>query len=86
MTHQEQLNNLIQGFSKYSREELERHHALELLDWAETDTYIRKKCRGIIKDEDIDGDTYGVPTIEDLVDKLIEKIINYKLKTINYKQ
>lgn len=76
MTFEDKINNLRADFSKYSREKLEIHLATHLLDWAETDTYVREKCKDILTDFEINGDSYGVPNIEDIVDKLVEKIKN----------
>lgn len=46
---------------------------IELLckDWAEDDTDIRKLCRPFM---DVDGNSYGVPTIVDLVQVLTEQL------------
>lgn len=61
-------------FNKYSREDLEIYYASLLLDTSETDIYVREKCKDILTDFEINGDTYGVPMIEEIVDKLVEKI------------
>jgi hypothetical protein len=45
-----------------------------LQDTSDTDTYIRERVKGILTDFEINGDSYGVPTIEDIVDLLCEKI------------
>ena len=39
-----------------------------------TEETIQKMCEGILDKIDIYGDSYGVPTIVDIVEKLIEKI------------
>lgn len=49
---------------------------LLLQDTSDTDTYIRNRVKGILTDFEINGDSYGVPTIEDIVDLLCEKIEN----------
>ncbi len=43
-------------------------------DWAEDDTAIRKMCRGIISDEFIDGDSYGVPTAPEVAEEAFNKL------------
>ena len=49
---------------------------LLLQDTSDTDTYIRNRVKGILTDFEINGDSYGVPTIEDIVDLLCKKIEN----------
>src|ERR1043166_1964598 len=39
-------------------------------DWAEDDTAIRNLCRPILGDAAVDGDSYRVPSIVDLVERL----------------
>lgn len=51
---------------------------LLLQDTSDTDTYIRNRVKGILTDFEINGDSYGVPTIEDIVDLLCEKIEGHK--------
>jgi hypothetical protein len=77
MTFEEKISNLRADLiTKYTREELEKKYAMFLLDWAETDTYVREKCKDVLTDFEINGDSYGVPTVEEIVDKLVEKIKN----------
>ena len=45
-----------------------------LQDTSDTDTYIRERVKGILTDFEINGDSYGVPTIDDIVDLLCKKI------------
>ena len=46
-------------------------------EWADTDTYINKICIDLgIEEDKINGDSYGVPTIEDKVDLIVEKLKN----------
>lgn len=47
---------------------------LLVIDHCDEDTEIRKQCEGVLKEFDIYGDSYGVPTLGDIVEKLIEKI------------
>ena len=53
---------------------IEEQLKMLLIDTAETDTAIRDMCRDILTDQQIYGDSTGVPTLEDIVEKLIEKI------------
>lgn len=53
---------------------LEEQLKIILIDTAETDTAIMDMCRGILTDKQIDGDSLGVPTLEDIVAKLIALI------------
>ena len=56
----------------------EEKFKLLLQDTSDTDTYIRERVKGILTDFEINGDSYGVPTIEDIVDLLCEKIEDWK--------
>ena len=47
-------------------------------DACDEDADIRQLCEGILKEHDICGDSYGVPTLYDIVEKLIEKIKKYE--------
>ena len=70
------MSELIDIIKKLSRSDLE-HYYIHHLDLTEhTDTYIRDRVKGILTDFEINGDSYGVPTIEDIVDLLCEKIEN----------
>jgi hypothetical protein len=46
----------------------------EIIDWAETDTYIREQAAKVLPDEQVHGDGDYVPPIEYVVDKLVECI------------
>jgi len=72
------MSELIDIIKKLSRSDLE-HYYIHHLDLTEhTDTYIRDRVKGILTDFEINGDSYGVPTIEDIVDLLCEKIEGHK--------
>src|SRR2546430_8430937 len=43
-------------------------------DWAEDDTAIRDLCRPILGDAAVDGDSYGVPSVVELVEKLVGEL------------
>lgn len=55
-------------------DDLVRTMATRLEDDCSTDCYIRNRVRGILTDFEIDGDSYGVPTLEDIVDSLCDKL------------
>ena len=69
---------LFQSVKKHSKEDLEKYYVQLLVDSSDTDTYIRERVKGILTDFEINGDSYGVPSIEDIVDLLCEKIENHK--------
>src|SRR2546429_7285293 len=43
-------------------------------DWAEDDTAIRELCRPILGDAAVEGDSYGVPSVVGLVEKLVGEL------------
>ena len=54
-------------------------HAQETLrqflrDWDEDDTAIRDLCRPVLGDFSVDGDSYGVPPLVEIVKATIEKL------------
>lgn len=51
-----------------------RNYQLALEDWAHTDTVVRNAARRVLTEFEVDGDTYGVPAIEDIVELLVAKI------------
>jgi regulator of replication initiation timing len=53
------------------REALRQQLRLANEDWAEDDTKIRELCRPILGDAAVDGDSYSVPSVVDLVEQLI---------------
>lgn len=55
---------------------LREFYARELEDWADTDTAVRKSARKVLSEFEVEGDSYGVPTIADIVDILVAKIEN----------
>lgn len=84
MTHEERKNELkgyVRGIHKDDDYEkfLDRY-VLMLMDDSETDTYIRNRVRGILTDFEIDGDSWGVPALEDIVDRLCEMIFALQKK------
>lgn len=47
-------------------------------DWADTHTYCQNACRPILGDFAVDGDSNGVPSIEDMVGGLVAEIARLK--------
>ena len=45
-----------------------------LSDWSETDLQVRVKALEVLSEKEINGDSYGVPAIEDIVDSLVNTI------------
>lgn len=43
-------------------------------DRANTDTYVRTCAKDVLGEAYVDGDSYFVPTIEDIVDALVVKV------------
>jgi hypothetical protein len=72
------VSELIDTIKDLSRSDLEHYYIDHLELTAQTDTYIRERVKNILTDFEINGDSYGVPTVEDIVDLLCEKIKNLK--------
>jgi hypothetical protein len=53
-------------------DEIAKDYAIWLECHSDSETYIRNRVRGILTDFEIDGDSYVVPTLEDIVDSLCE--------------
>ena len=54
--------------------ELKDLYDFAVADWCDDDTLIRKLCEPIIGLEYIEGDSYGVPGMIEVVEKTIEKL------------
>jgi hypothetical protein len=59
-------------------DEMAKAYASWLDSYTDSDTYIRDRVRGILTDFEIDGDNYGVPTLEDIVNSLCERLTDQK--------
>ena len=57
-------------------EELKKMFDSVIADICEDDTSIRKECEKVFTDYEVYGDSYGVPPITDLVEKLVKELIN----------
>ena len=70
----ERIERLHADIKRHTKtyDELVKLYAILLLDSSETDIYIREICRPIIGDYLVDGDTWGVPPLETVVESLIE--------------
>lgn len=53
---------------------LRRNYAQALTDWADTDTAVRLAARRVLTEFEVEGDSYGVPMIEDIVEALVARI------------
>lgn len=60
-------------------EKLSQH----LSDWAETDTAVRAIARRVLTEFEVEGDSYGVPSLADVVKSLVKKIESLSTKIIN---
>lgn len=49
-------------------------YAQQLLDLAEEDVIIREVAKKVLTEEEVEGDSYGVPMLSDIVEKLVAKI------------
>lgn len=77
-----QLSDLVSQLNSARRE---IHLLMQLnIDACETDTYIRKVAGQVLTDFKINGDSFGVPTLEDIVDQLVNKIKSYECKNARY--
>jgi hypothetical protein len=54
------------------------HYKTLLIDTCETDTTVRKFALEVLTDYEVNGDSYGVPAIEDIVALLVEKVKGLK--------
>jgi hypothetical protein len=72
------MSELTKTIKGYSRSDLERYYHEHLELTAQTDTYIRERVKSILTDFEINGDSFGAPLIEDIVDALCQKIENQK--------
>lgn len=60
----------------------EQQMKLSNLDWAEAHTYAQKKAKELgVPESKVDGDSYGVPAIEDLIDMIAEQAANRRPST-----
>lgn len=75
---EDKMSELIDIIKDLSRFDLEHYYIDHLELTEQTDTYIRERVKDILTDFEINGDSYGVPAIEDIVDLLCEKIENHK--------
>jgi len=57
-----------------THEELVHEIYLHCMDWADTDVEVRKLAEPILGKEYIEGDSYGVPAIKDIVEQLVQRI------------
>lgn len=51
-----------------------------LRDWAEDDTAIREMAKKYLTEFEVEGDSYGVPPIVDVVEKLCKIIDKLRMK------
>lgn len=69
--HEDDLQWWLNRYKNVSHEDLVKEVRAMCLDWAETDTNVRELASKILDNYSINGDSYGVPGIEDIVEKLM---------------
>lgn len=65
---------LRERIAHHQEADVREHYAKHLEDWAETDTFVRKEALKVLTDFEVNGDSYGVPAIENIVELLVKKI------------
>lgn len=76
---------MVSALGEYTPEEMQQwirravhaEHSLKRMasDWAETDTFIRNVAAPILGREAVDGDSYGVPPVENIVEMLVARAV-----------
>lgn len=67
-------DTLREDIARRPEADVREHYARHLEDWAETDTFVRKEAAKVLTDFEVNGDSYGVPAIENIVELLVKKI------------
>jgi len=65
----------IEILERLTREGLQRKYQLLLRDQADTDTTIRQLAKKVLSEKEVDGDSYCVPSVEDIVRTLVDAIL-----------
>lgn len=73
-----QLNEIVKTIPIAN---LRKYYCQELEDWAHTDTIVRQCAKRVLSEFEVEGDSYGVPMIEDIVELLVKKIESYEKAT-----
>lgn len=69
------MTALEENIARMSLEELRVAYRNELLDWAETDTYVKEIAARVLSPKEIDGDGYAFQSVEDIVDILVKRML-----------
>lgn len=75
---QNNLFPLEDSVDKIPIEDLRRYYCENLRDQADDDTEIRKLAARVLPEFDVEGDSYGVPGITEIVESLVLMIENLK--------
>ena len=69
---------LEESIARIPVDDLRLTYAYLLRDWAEDDMAVRESAKPFLTDFEINGDSYGVPTIVDIVNLLCERLADVK--------
>ena len=75
---QNNLFPLEDSVDKIPIEDLRRYYCENLRDQSDDDTEIRELAARVLPDLDVNGDSWGVPAITDIVESLVLMIENLK--------
>ncbi len=74
--HKDGLQWWLDQYKDASHEDLVKYIQSLCIDWAETDTNVRDIAGCVLDKKWLEGDSYGVPGIEDIVKRLVEEIFS----------
>lgn len=74
------MSTLAESLEKMPPERLREHLATVLSDAADADTRIRALCKQVLPEAAVDGDSYGVPHLVDLVETLVNLVAALRAK------
>lgn len=72
------MNELQQQIAKHSLPELQKLYENMLMDWAEDDTDGRNLALTVLTDAQVNGDSYGVPTLVDIIETLVAEVKKHR--------
>lgn len=72
------LSSLRQQLETRSKDQLIMSLVTLLIDWADDDTRGRKLALQVLSDFEVNGDSFGVPSLVDIIETLVERIKGVK--------
>jgi hypothetical protein len=75
---QNNLFSLEESVEKIPIDDLRKFYCKSLRDWASDDTEIRRLASKVLTEFEVNGDSYGVPGIREIVELLVNKIEKFK--------